>query len=119
MDTLWEKAREVGRLVAQSDEYKAYRRANGALSEDREAVARLTRLGELEQGFAAGMQQGIEPSREEQEEYERIAMQVQAAPAYRTLAAAQEGFERLMLRIQEEIARGIEAGEQSRIILPS
>jgi hypothetical protein len=40
-------------------------------------------------------------------------------PGYQALAGAQQGFDRLMLRVNEEIAKGIEAGEQSRIILSS
>ena len=117
MEAIWEKAREVGRLVAQTDEYQALRRANTALSEDREAVARLTRLGELEQGFTAALQQGEAPPPAEQEEYERLAGELQASATYRAFAVAQDAFERLMARIQEEIGRGIQAGEQSRIIL--
>jgi hypothetical protein len=38
-------------------------------------------------------------------------------PGYQALAAAQSNFDRLMMRVNEEIAKGIEAGEQSRIIL--
>jgi hypothetical protein len=38
---------------------------------------------------------------------------------YQGLVAAQSNFDRVMGRVNEEIARGIEAGEQSRIILPS
>jgi hypothetical protein len=38
---------------------------------------------------------------------------------YQALVAAQSNFDRVMSRINEEIARGIEAGAQSRIILPS
>lgn len=119
MDLIWEKARDVGRLIAQSDEYRAFRRANQGLGDDREAVARLNRLQELEEKFTRAVQQGIEPAEEEQQEYERIAGEVQVMPVYQAMAAAQANFDRLMMRVNEEMAKGIEAGEQSRIILPS
>ena len=119
MDLIWERAREVGRLIAQSDEYGAFKRASGRLSDERDAVTRLNRLQALEEQFSTSIQQGIEPPMDDQQEYERLVGEVQAMPAYQALAAAQSNFDRLMLRVNEEIAKGIEAGEQSRIILPS
>lgn len=119
MDQMWEKAREVGRLIAQSDEYATFKRASQRLSDDREAVTRLNRLQALEETFQTAMQQGTEPPLEQQQEYETLVGEVQAMPQYQALASAQGNFDRLMMRVNEEIARGIEAGEQSRIILSS
>lgn len=119
MDAMWERAREVGRLLAQTDEYKALKRANDRLADDRDAVAKMNRLGELQDGFALAMRRGAEPGQEEQDEYERLVDAIQANPVYQGLVAAQSNFDRVMGRVNEEIARGIEAGEQSRIILPS
>jgi cell fate (sporulation/competence/biofilm development) regulator YlbF (YheA/YmcA/DUF963 family) len=117
MDLLWEKAREVGRMVAQSDEYKAFKRANEAMGNDREAVAAINRLGELQDGITRAMQQGQEPEAAEREEYERLVGTVQVSPTYQGFESVRANFDRLMMRIDEEIAKGIEAGEQSRIIL--
>ena len=117
MDQIWERAREVGRQIAQSSEYQAFKRASQSLSNDREAVTRLNRLQALEESFTQLMQQGQEPPMDEQEEYERLVSEVQGMPGYQSLASAQSNFDRLMLRVNEEIAKGIEAGEQSRIIL--
>lgn len=117
MDQISEKAREVGRQIAQSGEYQAFKRASQALSNDREAVTRLNRLQALEESFTQLMQQGQEPPEEEQQEYERLVGEVQVMPGYQALVAAQSNFDRLMMRVNEEIAKGIEAGEQSRIIL--
>jgi cell fate (sporulation/competence/biofilm development) regulator YlbF (YheA/YmcA/DUF963 family) len=119
MDLIWERAREVGRMIAQSDEYRALRRASQAIGDDREAVTRLNRLQELEERLTRSLQQGVEPPVEEQEEFERLAGEVQTMPAYQAMAVAQAGFDRLMMRVNEEMAKGIEAGEQSRIILPT
>jgi cell fate (sporulation/competence/biofilm development) regulator YlbF (YheA/YmcA/DUF963 family) len=119
MEQLWEKAREVGRLVAQSDEYKALKRANERLADDREAVSSINRLGELQEHIAAALQRGEEPTEAEREEYERLASVVQVSAAYQAFESARANFDRLMMRIDEEIGKGIEAGEQSRIILTS
>ena len=63
MDQISEKAREVGRQIAQSSEYQAFKRASQGLSNDREAVTRLNRLQALEESFTQLMQQGQEPPR--------------------------------------------------------
>jgi cell fate (sporulation/competence/biofilm development) regulator YlbF (YheA/YmcA/DUF963 family) len=118
MERIWERAREVGRLVAQSDEYGSFTRANARLGEDREAVARLNRLHEMEERFTRALQQGETPDEAEQQEYERIATEVQVNPAYQAFEVARSNFDRLMMRVNEEIARGVQEGEQSRIILP-
>jgi cell fate (sporulation/competence/biofilm development) regulator YlbF (YheA/YmcA/DUF963 family) len=117
MEQLWEKAREVGRMVATSDEYKALKRANERLSDDRDAVAGINRLGTLQESIARALQSGQEPSEEERDEFERLATSVQGSPAYQAFESARANFDRLMMRVDEEIAKGIEAGEQSRIIL--
>ena len=117
MEQLWEKAREVGRLVAQTDEFKAFKRANDQLADDREAVSRINRLSELQETIAQALQRGEEPGEAEREEYETIVNAVQANAAYQAFEVARANFDRLMARIDEEIAKGIEAGEQSRIIL--
>lgn len=119
MEAMWEKAREVGRLLAQTDEYRALKRANDRLSDDREAVARMNRLAELQDELTLAMRRGVEPPQEQQEEYERLVDEIQGTAVYQALVSAQNNFDRLMMRINEEIAHGIEAGAQSRIILPS
>jgi cell fate (sporulation/competence/biofilm development) regulator YlbF (YheA/YmcA/DUF963 family) len=119
MDAIQEKAREVGRLLAQTSEYQALKRANDRLEEDREAAPLLGRLATLQDDFARALRRGVEPPEEQQTEYEQLLDQVQTMSVYQGVVAAQSNFDRLMMRINEEIARGIEAGEQSRIILPS
>lgn len=119
MEAMWEKAREVGRLLAQTDEYQALKRANDRLSDDRDAVTKINRLSELQEGMSRAVRTGVEPPQEEQDEYERLVGEIQTNSAYQGMVSAQSNFDRLMMRVNEEIARGIEAGEQSRIILPS
>jgi cell fate (sporulation/competence/biofilm development) regulator YlbF (YheA/YmcA/DUF963 family) len=117
MDAIQERAREVGRLIAQTDEYKALRRANDRVSDDRETVQLLNRLAEIQEGITEAMRRGIEPTEEQAEEYEQLLGNLQARSNYQAVVAAQSNFDRLMMRVNEEIARGIEAGEQSRIII--
>jgi cell fate (sporulation/competence/biofilm development) regulator YlbF (YheA/YmcA/DUF963 family) len=118
VDLIKERAREVGRLIAQTDEYKALKRANERLSDDREAVTTINRLSELEGQLANLLRSGQQPGQEQQEEYEELVETLQQMTVYQGVVASQSNFDRLMERINEEIAQGIQAGDQSRIILP-
>lgn len=118
MDSIQERAREIGRLLSRTPEYEGLKRANQRLGEDREVVTTMNRLAELEDEITIDLRSGREPSTEVQEEYARLAEELQQRSIYQAVVAAQANFERVMASINEEIARGIEAGEQSRIILP-
>ena len=117
MEGMVERARELGRVIGQSDEYKALQRARQRLEEDRDAVAKLNRLGELETGIAMALRRGEEPTAPEQEEYEKLFGELQATAMYQGVVAAQSNFDRVLQRVNEEIGKGIESGAQSRIII--
>ena len=114
-----QRAQELGRLIGQADEYKALSRAREQLSNDRGSVTQLNRLGELEREISQALQQGQEPSQAQQDEYEKLFQELQGSPIYQALVAAQSNFDKTLMRVNEEIGKGIEAGAQSRIILPS
>jgi cell fate (sporulation/competence/biofilm development) regulator YlbF (YheA/YmcA/DUF963 family) len=118
-DAIRERARDLGRQVAQTDEYNALKRANERISGDRETVELLNRLGSLQDELGEALRRGEEPAEEQAQQYESLLSELQGRSIYQGVVAAQSNFDRLMMRVNEEIARGIEAGEQSRIILPS
>jgi cell fate (sporulation/competence/biofilm development) regulator YlbF (YheA/YmcA/DUF963 family) len=118
LDPIQEKAREIGRLLSQTEEYKAVKRAHDRMGEDRDTITAMNRLADLEDQITMALRSGREPEAALQEEFAQLAEQVQQKTAYQAVIAAQTNFDRLMGRINEEIGRGIEAGEQSRIILP-
>src|SRR5690349_6677185 len=111
------RAQELGRLIGQSDEYKAMSRARESISKDEPSVGRLSKLSELEREIQNALQQGAEPAEAIQQEYERLFGELQVSPLYQALAAAQSNFDKVLMRVNEEIGRGIEMGSQSRIIL--
>ena len=117
-ESIQERAQEIGKLLARTDEYQAVKRANERLSDDRETITLMNRLGDLEDQITAYLRAGREPEQEVQDEFSTLAEKIQQQSAYQAVVAAQANFERLMGRINEEIARGLESGEQSRIILP-
>ena len=118
-ESIRERAQELGRVIGQREEYKALGRARERINEDRDAVARLNRLGELEREVTQALQSGNEPTPEVSAEYERLFGELQGSAVYQGLVAAQSNFDKILMRVNEEIGRGMESGARSRIILPS
>jgi len=112
-----EKARELGRMIGQTEEYKALSRARQNLDSDRDAVEALNRLAELEAQIASTLRSGQEPSPESQQAYEASFSTLQGSSVYQALVAAQSNFDKVLGRVNDEIGKGIELGAQSRIIL--
>lgn len=118
-EIMMEKARDLGRLLGQTEEHQALERARQRLADDRELGELLNRLGGLEGDIARALQQGEAPSDEIRESYESTASRLQASPTYQALVAAQSNFDKVLAKVNEEIGEGITAAAQSRIILPS
>lgn len=114
-----EKARELGRLIGQSEEYKALERARERFAADKDAVERVNKLAQLESQIAQALQRDEEPGEEAREEYEKAFSLLQSNSAYQGMVAAQSNFDRILGKVNEEISKGVETGSQSRIILPS
>jgi cell fate (sporulation/competence/biofilm development) regulator YlbF (YheA/YmcA/DUF963 family) len=114
-----EKARDLGRLIGQADEYKALDRARERFSNDREAVERVNKLAQLESEIAKALQSNQEPTEAEREEYERTFAELQGNASYQAMIAAQSNFDRILTKVNEEISKGVELCASSRIILPS
>ena len=113
MSILEEKSRDIGRLIGQSAEYQAVKRANDALSNDREVTALLRELETLRRQV---LERGDEPTPEMEERLNTLLEQLQSYPSYQSLVVAQENFDKLMMRVNEWILTGIRAGAASPII---
>jgi len=111
-----ERAVELGRLIGQSDEYKAVRRANDALGADKDAVALLQKMERLRHQAAEMMDRGEQPTQEMEQELERLLGQVQVNPLYQRMIVAQENFDKIMMQVNQWILEGIKKGATSGII---
>ncbi|MFP3949247.1 MAG: YlbF family regulator [Gemmatimonadota bacterium] len=119
MAELTEKARDVGRALARTDEYQALRRAISRADEDREIVELRNKLRRVEDKLQASLRRGEEPDEELVEEYEGLAGDLQASPTYQNLVAAQANFDKLVKKVNQGISDALEEGAESRIIMPS
>lgn len=111
-----ERAVELGRLIGQSDEYKAVRRANDALGGDADAMALLRRMEQLRQEASALIDGGEQPTAEMERELEQLLGQVQVNPLYQRMIVAQENFDKIMMQVNQWILDGIKKGASSGII---
>ena len=111
-----DKAKELGRLVGQSTEYQAVKRASDALNDDKETVSLLQKMEQLRVSAQRMMQRGERPTEEMEHELDSLLAQVQGRATYQRLVVAQENFDKIMARVNDWILEGIEKGATSSII---
>jgi cell fate (sporulation/competence/biofilm development) regulator YlbF (YheA/YmcA/DUF963 family) len=111
-----EKAKELGRLIGQSNEYKAVKRSSDALNEDKDTVGLLQKMEELRMNAQRMMQKGERPTEEMERELDSLLGQIQTRPSYQRLLVAQENFDKIMSKVNDWILEGIEKGAASPII---
>ena len=111
-----QKAKELGRLIGQSDEYKAVKRTSDALNEDREAVSLIREMERLRLEAQALIERGENPTPEMEQQLDELLSRVQVNATYQRAIAAQDNFDKLMLRVNEWISEGIRKGATSSII---
>ena len=119
MAGIYDMARDLGNSLARTDEYQALKRAIDAADEDRALVEVRNRLQTMEQELEGKLRAGQEPDEEFKTAYYAASEELQAMPAFQRLVAAQSNFEKIMYKVNETVAQGIDEGAQSRIIISS
>jgi cell fate (sporulation/competence/biofilm development) regulator YlbF (YheA/YmcA/DUF963 family) len=111
-----ERAVELGRQIGQSEEYKAVKRTSDALNEDREAVTLIRDMERLRREAQAMIERGENPTPEMEQQLDALLEKVQVNATYQRAIAAQDNFDKLMMRVNEWISEGIRKGAASPII---
>jgi cell fate (sporulation/competence/biofilm development) regulator YlbF (YheA/YmcA/DUF963 family) len=111
-----EKAKDLGRLIGQANEYKEVKRASDALNDDKDTVALLQRMEQLRVNAQRMLQRGERPTEEMERELDGLLSQIQGRATYQRLLVAQENFDKVMGRVNDWILEGIEKGAASPII---
>jgi cell fate (sporulation/competence/biofilm development) regulator YlbF (YheA/YmcA/DUF963 family) len=118
-DRIMERAADVGRLISQTPEYAYLRAAMREIDADEEAKGRLDSIRELQEKLFGFLEKEEEPPEDLRDDLARLSEEMQASTRYQSLIAAQANFDKLVEKVNQSIAEGVKAGEQSRIILPS
>ena len=111
-----DKAKDLGRLIGQSPEYQAVKRASDALNDDKDTVTLLQKMEQLRVDAQRMMQRGERPSEDMERQLDSLLSEVQGRAAYQRLLVAQENFDKIMGRVNDWILEGIEKGATSSII---
>jgi cell fate (sporulation/competence/biofilm development) regulator YlbF (YheA/YmcA/DUF963 family) len=111
-----EKAGELGRLIGQSDEYKALRRAETNLRDDAETVEKLDAIQRLAAEVEKTVAQGQMPDPETAKSYEEAVRQLEVSAVGQAYVVARANFDKLMAGVNQHISEGIERGASSGII---
>src|SRR6266571_1645887 len=112
-----ERAKDLGRLIGQSAEYQALKRANEMLAENKEAVALLREMEQLRVDAQRMIAAGQHPTRDMEERLDTLLAKVQVQGVYQRLIVAQENFDKTMGKVNDWILDGIEKGAASPIIV--
>lgn len=118
-ERMFEKAEELGRVISQTAEYSYLRSASREIDDDRDATETLNELRSLQDRLLEHARRGDDPPEELRTEYATLQERIQGSSRYQSLIAAQENFDKLMERVHRAIGKGIQKGEESRIILPT
>ena len=111
-----DKALELGRMIGQSPEYQALKRANDALNADRDATALLRQMEQLRVDAQRMIERGEQPTEEMERQLDELLGKVQVSGSYQRAIAAQENFDKVMMRVNDLILDGIKKGATSSII---
>jgi cell fate (sporulation/competence/biofilm development) regulator YlbF (YheA/YmcA/DUF963 family) len=113
---LSERAVELGRLIGQSPEYQAVKRANDSLNEDKAAMALLENMEKLRLDAQRMIEKGGNPTPEMEQELDRLLSEVQTNATYQRVVVTNENFDKVMVQVNQWILDGIRKGATSSII---
>ncbi|MEK0431592.1 MAG: hypothetical protein RL139_1396 [Gemmatimonadota bacterium] len=113
---LSDKAGELGRLIGQSAEYQALKRANTAIQEDATLMEALRRMDALRDEAQRMIARGEQPTEAMEQELEQLLGGIQGNALYQRMLAANENFDKVMVQVNQWITEGIKRGATSSII---
>ena len=113
---IWEKAQDLGRLIGQTPEYQALRRAEVELREDKDTVAKLDAIKTLAAKVDQAVSSGQMPDAEMTKSYEEAVRALELSGAGQAYVVARANFEKVMFKVNELIGKGIEEGATTKII---
>ena len=111
-----DKAQELGRLIGQSSEYQALRRSEQDLRGDVETQQKLEKISTLAKQVDSVIAQGQMPDEATTLEYETAVRDLETSSIGQRYVSARASFEKLMVKVNEQISAGMEKGATSSII---
>src|SRR4051794_8117302 len=113
---IWDKAQDLGRLIGQSPEYQALKRAETSLREDKETVAKLDQIQTLARKVDQAVSSGQMPDQATAEGDETVSPDLEMGPKGQAYVVARSKFEKLMEKVNQQISEGMDKGASRNII---
>ena len=110
------QAKQLGRLISQTPEYKYYESASRVVGEDTELKELVQKLQDKENEINDLVRSGQDVPEDKKKDYESTLIDLQSRTNFQSLIAGQENYMKLMNKVNELISEGIREGGQSRII---
>lgn len=110
------QARQLGRLIAQTPEYRYYESSSKVVGDDQELRDLVQKLQQLEDNINKLVHSGQEVPEQVKNDYESVLSDLQGRTNFQALVSSQENYLKLMNKVNEYISEGIRDGGQSRII---
>lgn len=107
--SLTEKAKDLGREITNTPEFKELQRAEQNLQEDTSARQLIKDFQELQQQMTFMQKTGTEPTPEQATSFNELREKVQTSVTVRVLLKAQEEFNTVIKSVNESISEGIAA----------
>ena len=111
-----EKAQELGRLIGQSPEYQALRRAEKNLQDDPETRGRLEKIDQLARQIDEQVAARKVPEEGTVLAYESAVRDLETSHQGQAYVVARANYEKLMTRVNQQMTAGIDRGSTSSII---
>jgi cell fate (sporulation/competence/biofilm development) regulator YlbF (YheA/YmcA/DUF963 family) len=105
--------------LSQTAEYAYLKSARREIDDDREATKALGRMRDLQGRLLQHVEKGEEPPAELLAEYREVQEEMERSSRFQAWISAQANFDKLMEKVNRSIDRGIQKGDESRIIIPS
>jgi cell fate (sporulation/competence/biofilm development) regulator YlbF (YheA/YmcA/DUF963 family) len=118
MTRMTEMAKDLGRALAQTEEYQVLKQTVLGTTDDQELAELRTELEGLNGQIEAALRGGDEPTEELKSGYEEAVGRLQESATYQRLVSAQANFDKVLLKVNQTIQEGIVEGAESRIIMP-
>ena len=118
MDRISEMAKDLGRLLGQTAEYRSLKQAISIVDEDKEVTEVRTELEGIELQIKDLINNGEEPDESVKQRYEESLSRLQTSTSYQRLVAAQANFDKVLVKVNQTTQTGIAEGAESRIIRP-
>ncbi|MEG6522417.1 YlbF family regulator [Desulfotomaculum sp. 1211_IL3151] len=111
-NVILEKALELGKLIAQSEQYKTMREKEAMMMSDVDALALIEGFQQLQQSHHMLRMQGKELSDEQLNEVYAVEDKMMGNNLIREFAEIQEKFQKFLNQVNDQISEGIEGPRQ-------